>query len=48
MIDNVLSDFYCILEKETSDNFTNSLKDLIESGELDEEKLSDLIIKEAF
>ncbi len=48
MIDNVLSDFYCILEKETCRNFTDSLKDLIESGELDEEKLSALIIKEVF
>ncbi|WP_296846678.1 hypothetical protein [uncultured Methanobrevibacter sp.] len=47
MIESILSDFYCILEKETTSDFTSSIKDLIESDELTEENLSELIIKEA-
>ena len=48
MIESILNDFYSSLEKETDADFTNSLKDLIESEELTEEKLKELIIKEAF
>ena len=47
MIESILNDFYCILENKTNAEFTSSLKDLIESEELDEETLSQLIIKEA-
>lgn len=47
LIESILNDFYSCLEKETDADFTNSLKELIESEELNEEKLTELIIKEA-
>ena len=48
LIERILNDFYLSLESEINSDFTNSLKELIESEELNEEKLTELIIKEAF
>ena len=48
LIERILNDFYLSLESEINSDYTNSLKELIESEKLNEEKLTELIIKEAF
>ena len=49
MKDEILNEFYDELNKELNNkNYVNSLKELIDSSELDEDSLEELILKEVF